>query len=179
MEKFVILCNKVEKFSYFCTTYKTKEGQSIMINFIGEYRAKMDDKGRLIFPSAFKALMPAGAPARFVIRKNTFEECLDMFIYEEWEKESARIREMLNPFDREDAMFWRAYTRDRAVVEPDPKLGRMTIPRKLLELIGANKEIVFSGSDNKIEIWAAEKYDTSGISEEEFISLAGRFASKK
>ena len=27
-----------------------------MINFIGEYRAKVDDKGRLVFPSAFKAV---------------------------------------------------------------------------------------------------------------------------
>ena len=45
-----------------------------MVKFIGEYRAKMDDKGRLVFPSAFKALLPEGKPQLFVIKK-TASKC--------------------------------------------------------------------------------------------------------
>ena len=60
-----------------------------------------------------------------------------------------------------------------AIVEPDAKLGRITIPKKLLDLIGAQKEIIFSGSDYKIEIWAKENFESGVISNDEFISIAG------
>ncbi len=59
-----------------------------------------------------------------------------------------------------------------AIVEPDAKLGRLSIPKKLLELIGVNKEVVFSGNDHKIEIWAKENFESSMISNEEFVSIA-------
>ena len=53
-----------------------------MVNFIGEYTAKADDKGRLVFPSAFKAVMPADGDMRFVLKKDIFEDCLEMYTYE-------------------------------------------------------------------------------------------------
>ena len=62
--------------------------------------------------------------------------------------------------------------RDRDVVEPEAKFGRISVSRKLLSSIGVNKEVVFSGNDFKIEIWAKEKYEASAISDEEFIAIA-------
>ena len=107
-----------------------------MVKFIGEYSGKVDDKGRIIFPSAFKALMPPDGDMRFVIKKDIYEECLN-----------------------------------RAVVEPDSRFGRLSVPKKLLESIGVVREVVFSGSDHKIEVWAKEKYEASSISGEEFLAL--------
>ena len=43
-----------------------------MIKFIGEYTAKMDDKGRIVFPSPFKALLPSDSPMQFVVKKDIF-----------------------------------------------------------------------------------------------------------
>jgi MraZ protein len=43
----------------------------------------------------------------------------------------------------------------------------------LLESIGIEKEVVFSGCDHKIEIWAKDKFESSQISNEEYLSLAG------
>ena len=68
--------------------------------------------------------------------------------------------------------------RDRDVVEPDSKLGRITVSRRLLEAIGVNKEVVFSGNDFKIEIWAKENFEQSRISEEEYIALAETLSDK-
>ena len=62
--------------------------------------------------------------------------------------------------------------RDRAVVEPDEKLGRITIPKKLLESIGAEKEMIFVGNDHKIEIWTKELYNKKQMSSEDFVALA-------
>ena len=68
--------------------------------------------------------------------------------------------------------------RDRDVVEPEAKFGRISISRKLLSSIGVNKEVVFSGNDFKIEIWAKEKYEASAISDEEFIAIAESLSKK-
>ena len=144
-----------------------------MNTFIGEYTVKIDDKGRMVFPSAFKSLMPADGDMRFVIKKDIFEDCLEMYTFEEWERQSSEVKSRLNFFNRDHAMFWREYMRDRAIVEPDGKVGRISIPKKLLEAIGVNKEVVFSGNDYKIENWAREKFEEARISNEQYISLAG------
>ena len=50
-----------------------------MITFIGEYSGKVDDKGRLVLPSPFKNLLPTDGDTRFVVKRNIFDGCLDMF----------------------------------------------------------------------------------------------------
>ena len=150
-----------------------------MITFIGEYSGRLDDKGRVVFPSPLKSLMPSEGDQRFVIKKDIFEECLEMYTFEEWERQSGEVKSKLNFFNRAHAAFWREYMRDRAVVEPDPKLGRITIPKKLLESIGVTKEVVFSANDYKIEVWAKEKYEASEISNEEFLNIAGQLSQER
>lgn len=149
-----------------------------MVTFIGEYGAKLDDKGRVVFPSAFKSLMPEGADLRFVIRKDIFEPCLEMYTFEQWQSQSESVKSKLDFFNREHALFWREYMRNRAIVEPDGKLGRITIPRKLLENIGVTKEIVFCGNDFKIEIWSKEKFEDSEISSQQYTALAGQISAQ-
>lgn len=145
-----------------------------MVTFIGSYTAKLDDKGRLVFPSPLKNMLPEGSDMRFVIKKDIFEDCLEMYTFAEWERQSEEVRSRLNMFNEDHARFWRAYMRDRDVVEPDAKFGRITISKELLGRIGVTKEVVFSGNDFKIEIWAKEKFDASSISNDEFIAIAGK-----
>ena len=64
------------------------------------------------------------------------------------------------------------------VVEPDSKLGRISIPRDLLNAIGVTKEVVFLGIGSKLEVWAKESYEASRITNEKFVSIA-RSLSKK
>lgn len=147
-------------------------GTQAMVKFIGEYTAKIDDKGRLIFPSAFKAVIPA-EDQRLVVKKDIYEDCLEMYTYEEWERQSEEVKARLNFFNRDHARFWREYMRNRSLVEPDAKLGRISIPKRLLDAIGADREVVFSGNDHKIEIWAKDRFESNGISNEEYVALAG------
>ena len=143
-----------------------------MIKFVGEYKARTDDKGRLVFPSAFKALMSSEGEVRLVVKKNLFAPCLDIYTYEEWERESEKIKSRLNFFNREHAALWRGYMSGRALVEPDGKIGRISIPRQMLDSIGVDREVIFAGNDHKIELWARERLEESRISEEEFTALA-------
>lgn len=143
-----------------------------MAKFIGEYSVKIDDKGRMIFPSAFKSVFAPEEKIALVVKKDIFENCLQMYTYAQWEEESNQVKAKLNFFRREHSEFWREYMRDRAVVEPDEKLGRITIPKKMLESIGAEKEMIFVGNDHKIEIWSKEQYNKKQMSSDAFITLA-------
>jgi MraZ protein len=149
-----------------------------MVKFIGEYGARIDDKGRMVFPAAFKAQM-GGTCGKFVVKKDLYADCLEMFTYEEWERTSDDVREKLNFFNPDDEKFWRGYMSDRAVVEPDEKLSRILVPKKLLESIGVVKDAVFFGSDHKIEIWAKEKYEAQKMSNSDFVALARRILGNK
>ena len=164
---------KWKSFSYLCAN-RVQQVFETMITFIGDYTSKLDDKGRLVFPSPLKSMMPEGSDMRFVIKKDIFADCLEMYTFEEWERQSAEVKSRLNFFNEEHARFWRAYMRDRDIVVPDPKFGRISISKELLDRIGATKEVVFSGSDYKIEIWAKEKFEASSISNDEFVAIAGR-----
>ena len=124
-------------------------------------------------------MMDPEGDMRFVVKKDIFTSCLEMYTFEEWERQSEKVKSKLNIFNRAHAAFWREYMRGRAVVEPDPKLGRVSIPKKLLESIGVTKEVVFSGNDYKIEIWAKERYEASEISNEEFLNIAGQLSQQR
>ena len=144
-----------------------------MVKFIGEYIGKLDDKGRVVFPADFKSLMDA-ADTRLIVRKDVYEPCLEMFTYEEWERQSEELKARLNFFNREHDRFWREYMRGTAIVEPDDKLGRILIPKALLEQAGitSGTEVVFSGNNHKIEIWPKDHYEAQRIESNAFVALA-------
>ena len=145
-----------------------------MVTFYGKYTSKLDDKGRLVLPAPLKGVLPEGGDMRFVVRKDIFEDCLEMYTYEEWERQAAEVRARLNFFNVEHATFWRAYMRDCVIVEPDAKFGRISISKELLDLIGVQKEVEFVGNGFKIEVWARERYEASKISNERFVNIAGK-----
>lgn len=143
-----------------------------MVSFIGTYSAKVDDKGRVVFPSPLKNLMPEGADMRFVLHKDIHAKCLEMYTFEQWQRQSEGVQAKLNSLNPRHAAFWRGYMMFRAIVVPDAKLGRISIPQELQKLIGIDKEVVFFGSDYKIEIWAKEEFEKSTIAQDDFVALA-------
>ena len=149
-----------------------------MVTFIGKYTSKVDDRGRLVFPAPFKGAVPPGSDLRFVIKKSLYDNCLEMWSYAEWERESEKIREGLDFFNPEHVTFWRQYMRDCDIVEPDARLGRISISRYLLDAIGVDREVVFFGINFKIEIWAKENFEASEISKEDFVAIAKSLSRK-
>ena len=146
-----------------------------MIDFIGEYGVKVDDKGRIIFPSAFKALMASGheePDMRFVVKASIFAGCLEMYTYSEWVARSEEVRSRLNFFNREHALFWREYMRGTAIVEPSGNLGRITIPKELMSFAKIGREAVFHGCNHMIEIWPKDVYEAQKLSRDAYEALA-------
>lgn len=159
-----------------------------MVSFIGNSGGKVDDKGRIVFPAVFKAAMAAeadlnldtDADMRLVVRKDIYTDCLEIYTYSEWEKQAAAIRESLDiVFNREHAAFWRKYMSGCAVVVPDGKLGRISIPKELLEAIGVIKEVIFAGVGYKIELWARERREAGLISDQQYEQTAVELSSSR
>lgn len=144
-----------------------------MITFIGDYPCKVDAKGRLVFPSAFKKQMNSAAQDKFVVKKDIFEKCLVLYPMSEWENQMQIVRNQINPYNREHNRFLREFSKGVVEVSLDSS-NRLLIPKRLLEAAGVDKEVVLAGQDGKIEIWSKGLYDQIGGDEEGFASLAER-----
>ena len=117
-----------------------------MASFIGDYTCKADSKCRVVVPASFRRVMVASQQTFFVLRKNVFGKCIDMYPLQEWENMIAGVRARLNLFD--------------------PK------PRKMLDEIGIDKEMVLAAQDSMIQVWDARVYEEVAISGEELGMMA-------
>ena len=144
---------------------------NIMAAFIGDFTCKLDAKGRIVLPAPFKKIMVANGSDRFVVRKDLFENCLILTPFNQWETELEKIRAKLNAYKRDHNKFIRAFFKGLAEVSFDSN-GRLLIPKKLKETIGAGSEVVLVGVDSHIEIWNDKEYDSLDIAPEELGKLA-------
>jgi len=142
-----------------------------MATFIGDYTCKVDVKGRIILPMAFKKQMPAETRDQFVVRKDIFENCLVLYSIEDWDRQLEKIRRRINPYNREHNKFLRNFFKGTAELTLDSN-NRMLIPRRLLDIIGADRDVVLAGQDGRIEIWAAAAYEKIDMPAEDFANLA-------
>jgi MraZ protein len=118
--------------------------------------------------------MPADAQDHFVVRKDIFENCLVLFAIEDWNRQLVKIRKKLNPFNREQNMFLRNFFKGTAELSLDNN-NRILVPKKLMDLIGADRDVVLAGQDGRIEIWAADIYDKIDMPAEDLANLAEKY----
>ena len=142
-----------------------------MATFIGDYTCKADIKGRIILPMAFKKQMPADAQDHFVVRKDIFENCLVLYSIEDWNRQLDKIRKRINPYNREHNMFLRNFFKGTAELSLDNN-NRLLVPKRLMDLIGAERDVVLAGQDGRIEIWAEKDYDKIDMAAGDFANLA-------
>lgn len=152
----------------------------VISTFIGDCLAKIDDKGRVVFPSSLKAQVPQECGMKFVLHKDIYRRCLEMYTFEEWQAQAESIKSKLDLiFNPDHADFWSKYMEDSAIVVPDPKLGRLSIPRNLQDGAGLTKEVMFAGKGYKIEIWDKETYEASRMSNERYRALAKELSQQR
>jgi len=142
-----------------------------MTTFIGDYICKVDSKGRIMLPAAFKRQMPSKALEKFVVKKDIFEKCLLLFPIDEWERQNRIIRKSVNPYNRDHSRFIRGFYKGTAEIILDNN-NRMLIPRRLLEFAAIKKDVVLAGQDGKIEIWTKESYEKLDEGDKDFANLA-------
>lgn len=142
-----------------------------MSSFIGDYICKADSKCRVVVPASFRKVMVASQQSLFVLRKNVFEKCIDMYPKAEWEVMIEGLKSKLNTFNAKHAAFFREFCRGTQEVEMDGN-GRVLLPRRMLDEVEIDKEMVMAAQDNVIQIWDVRMYEHVAVAPEELGALA-------
>lgn len=135
--------------------------------FNGQSVYNIDDKGRVIFPAAFRASMGL----RFHITKG-LGKCLFVFRKEEWDafNQALMSASFLDPNARRLQLhFCGSATEAHADGQ-----NRVPIPQALREYAGIESEVVIVGAANHIELWSPAEWKafTESISEEALLQSA-------
>ena len=141
-----------------------------MLNLLGEYDCKVDAKGRLLLPSGLKKQLQEVAHEGFVVNRNIFDPCLDVYPMSEWNKVSEKLSK-LNRFVRKEALFIRRFLNGATPIQPDNS-GRVNLPASLMKYAELKKEVKVLGNNDRIEIWDKDLYEKMLSEDIDFASLA-------
>ena len=119
---------------------------------IGEYRHNLDEKGRLIIPAKFREEIGNS----FIVTKG-LDGCLFVYSLAEWDKIMTKLKTL--SFTKKDARtFTRFFLASASVCEFD-RQGRINLVNALTLYAGIKKECVIIGVNDRLEIWALDKYE--------------------
>jgi len=120
--------------------------------FLGTHTPRLDEKGRLILPAKFREELAGG----LVMTKGQ-ERCLYIFPTTEF----TRLAEELQQAPLTSKAV-RAYNRvffASAHDEIPDKQGRVTIPQRLREYAGLNRDLVVIGASTRVEVWDSQAWE--------------------
>lgn len=114
--------------------------------FTGEHQHTLDAKGRVILPAKFREQLATGlyfAPSE--------DRCIDVYPTAVFERRVAELRSRPRE-DRRARAYARVFLAGAHHDVPDSQ-GRVTIPPRLREYGGLDKELTVVGNDERLEIW--------------------------
>lgn len=130
------------------------EAQRRMNHFMGTHPGRLDAKGRVSVPAAFRTVLRGGAPegaVRVVLRPSHAHPCVEAWPTETFDRLGGRLDGLaLFSEDHEDlsaALFADAYP-----VESDRE-GRILLSDWLLQHAGISEAVVFMGQGQSFRIW--------------------------
>ncbi len=134
-----------------------KSNASNMLEMIGVYECKVDNKGRVMLPGALKSQLEPVVSDGFIIKRSIFQQCLEIFPKAEWDEAVKGINK-LNRYTQKNTDFIRVFMAGVKELIPD-STGRILIPKDLTQYAGLTKDIVLASALNIIEVWDKDKYE--------------------
>ena len=126
--------------------------------FCGDSRHTVDAKHRVFLPKRFQQELSLDAEGnRAAVLTRGMDGCLYLFTEAGLERALQRMdtEAFAGPDHRKLQRLFFSYTNG---VTLDAS-GRLLIPEKLRRLAGIDKEVVMVGVRDRVEIWAAERWD--------------------
>ena len=117
-----------------------------MAELLGTHSYQRDPKGRVSLPAKFRAAFVDGC--WITVGQ---DRCLYVFPRAEWQRRSDEVAS--SPLsDNDGRAFARIFfgSSDEARVDGQ---GRVTIPQRLRDLVGIDKDVVVLGVRDRMEIW--------------------------
>ena len=140
----------------------------------GRHDVLMDEKGRVAFPAglrpalatgggadqgigALDANMASDANTRFILTQALFEKCLVAMTEAAFNEQAMKIA-ALPPSETAVSHFKRYFIAPAMVAVID-KAGRVNIPKEQREYASLDRECVWLGVVDRIELWSRSRYD--------------------
>jgi MraZ protein len=122
--------------------------------FKGTYRHRIDPKGRLPVPAAFRRALADRAP-RLVV--TVLDQCLAAYPPSEWSRLESQLR-ALPAFSKPAKALTRLLTSRAVDCELDVQ-GRILLPAPLRLGAQLDREALVIGVLNRFEVWAPERWE--------------------
>ena len=141
-----------------------------MVSFSSIYPVTVDGKGRVVLPAPFKKEMGDALESVYVVEKDVYDRCLNIYPQSAWETKVERLRRRLNMDDPvHSKLLSRIY--EEIVKVGMAENGRLNIPDDLLKYAGIEKEAVFTGQGSRMRLWEPSRHQASRISDEDYTRL--------
>ena len=127
--------------------------------FRGHFEHAIDAKGRTSLPSRFRDVLAAAGDALVVLTPSPFDACLHLFPMKAWKEFEAKIA-ALPQFEPNVIKLRRLYVSAAVECEVD-KQGRVLVPNSLREHAMLQKDVLWAGMGQMVELWAREKWNES------------------
>jgi MraZ protein len=127
-----------------------------MLNLLGEYECRCDEKGRLMLPAGLKKQLQEVLHEGFVINRDIFEKCLILYPMAQWKEISGEISK-LSKFIADNVKFSRKFNNGATPIDLDAS-GRLLLPTSLMQYAEIRKDIVLTGNGDRIEIWSKKNH---------------------
>jgi MraZ protein len=121
-----------------------------MASFKGTYTSTIDDKRRLKLPKKLREAVLASSNEHFVIGPG-YDGCVFLFPVDEWTKQEEKLRNLKVDLG-EHRFLERVFVPASEDVRID-RVGRLTIPERLLSSAKIKKEVLILGILSRIELW--------------------------
>jgi MraZ protein len=126
-----------------------------MASFKGTYTSTIDDKRRLKLPKKLREAVLASSNEHFVIGPG-YDGCVFLFPVDEWAKQEEKLRNLKVDLG-EHRFLERVFVPASEDVRID-RVGRLTIPERLLSSAKIKKEVLILGILSRIELWDPAVY---------------------
>lgn len=115
----------------------------------------MDDKGRLAFPASFRGALGDGD--RVMLTQSFQDDCLVALTEAEFAATAEKIKQL--PASNPAVVAYKRYFVAPATLLVVDKAGRVNVPKELREYAGLEREVMWVGVVERIELWSKQRWD--------------------
>jgi MraZ protein len=126
----------------------------------------------MVVPVAIREALSGAGETLLVLHENLFNNCINLYTKTSWERLIADIQTPRAPLSRQESDFVREFSRGTAAVTPDESSGRILVPRKMLDRLGATDALLLAGQGARLEIWEPTRYEQAALPPEQRAAMA-------
>ena len=114
----------------------------------------LDDKGRVAFPLEFRQVLGRD---QLILTLSPYEPCLVAMAPQDFKKQADKLRKL--PASNPAITEFKRWVIASSFVANIDKAGRVAIPKELRAYAGLEREILWAGMIDRLEVWSKTRWN--------------------